>query len=70
MLSRRVAPEYFDAKPAPRERPYVLYAADDQPRQKFRDALLAAWREPEARSCGAMYDLISTDGGANRRQNS
>ena len=53
-----VAPEYFDAKPAHRERPYVLYTAGDQPRQN-RDALLTAWRDlkPELQR---EYDLIST----------
>jgi len=53
-----VAAEYFDAQPARRERPYVLYAASDKPRQN-RDALLAAWRElkPELQR---EYDLIST----------
>ena len=53
-----VAPEYFDANPAHRERPYVLYTAGDQPRQN-RDALLAAWRDlkPELQR---EYDLIST----------
>lgn len=53
-----VAAEYFDAKPAHRERPYVLYTAGDQPRQN-RDALLAAWRvlKPELQR---EYDLIST----------
>ncbi len=53
-----VAPEYFDAKPARRERPYVLYTARDQPRQN-RDALLAAWRalNPELQR---EYDLVST----------
>jgi len=50
--------EYFDAKPARRERPYVLYAAGDKPRQN-RDALLAAWRDlrPELQR---EYDLLST----------
>lgn len=53
-----VAPEYFDAKPARRERPYVLYAAGDQPRQN-RDTLLGAWRDlkPELQR---EYDLVST----------
>jgi alpha-1,3-rhamnosyl/mannosyltransferase len=53
-----VAPEYFDAKPAHRERPYVLYTGGDQPRQN-RDALLAAWRDlkPELQR---HYDLVST----------
>jgi glycosyltransferase involved in cell wall biosynthesis len=49
---------YFDAKPEHRERPYVLYAAGDQPRHN-RDALLAAWRDlkPELQR---EYDLVST----------
>ncbi len=53
-----VAAEYFDAKPARRERPYVLCAASDRPRQN-RDALLTAWREikPELQR---EYDLVST----------
>ncbi len=53
-----VAPEFFDAKPARRERPYVLYASGDKPRQN-RDALLAAWRDlkPELQR---EYDLVST----------
>jgi alpha-1,3-rhamnosyl/mannosyltransferase len=53
-----VVPEYFDAQPARRERPYVLYAAGDEPRHN-RDALLAAWRElkPELQR---DYDLVST----------
>jgi glycosyltransferase involved in cell wall biosynthesis len=54
-----VAAEYFDAKPASRERPYVLYAAGSQP-CGHPDTLLASWRdlEPELRR---EYDLISTD---------
>jgi len=50
--------EYFDAKPARRARPYVLYAADNRPRQN-REALLAAWRhlQPEVQR---EYDLVST----------
>ncbi|HSR09179.1 MAG TPA: glycosyltransferase family 1 protein [Bryobacteraceae bacterium] len=53
-----VAPEYFDAKAARRERSYVLYASGDTPRQN-REALLAAWRDlkPELQR---EYDLIST----------
>ncbi len=53
-----VAPEYFDAQPTRRERPYVLYAAGDKLRQN-RDALLAAWRDlkPELQR---EYDLVST----------
>ena len=52
-----VAAEYFDAKPARRERPYVLYAAGDRPRQN-REALLTAWCEmkPELQR---EYDLVS-----------
>ena len=50
--------EYFDAKPARRARPYVLYAAGDKPRQN-REAVLAAWRDlkPEVQR---EYDLVST----------
>jgi len=53
-----VAAEYFDAKPARRERPYVLYAAGDTLRQN-REALLAAWShlKPELQR---EYDLVST----------
>ncbi len=50
--------EYFDAKPARRERPYVLYTADDKPRQN-RDALLAAWRNLQPK-LQREYDLVST----------
>ncbi len=53
-----VAPEYFDAKPALRERPYVLYAAGDMPHQN-REALLAAWRALKP-ALQREYDLIST----------
>lgn len=53
-----IAPEYFDAKPARRERPYVLYAAGGMPRQN-REGVLAAWRDlkPELQR---EYDLVST----------
>ena len=52
-----VAPEYFDAKPAPRDRPYVLHAGGD-PRRNL-DMLLDTWRDlkPELQR---EYDLIST----------
>jgi len=54
-----VAPEYFDARPAWRDRPYVLCAASaGEPRQN-RDTLLAAWdRLPQ--ELRTQYDLIST----------
>jgi glycosyltransferase involved in cell wall biosynthesis len=50
--------EYFDAQPAHRERPYVLYAAGDKPSQN-REALLAAWHcvKPQLQR---EYDLAST----------
>lgn len=53
-----VAPEYFDAKPARRERPYVLYAAGSMPRQN-REGVLAAWRDLKP-ALQREYDLIST----------
>jgi alpha-1,3-rhamnosyl/mannosyltransferase len=53
-----VAPEYFDAKPAHRERPYVLYTAGGAPRQN-REALLAAWRDLKP-ALQRDYDLVST----------
>jgi glycosyltransferase involved in cell wall biosynthesis len=53
-----VAAKYFDAKPAHRDRPYVLYAGGGEPRRNL-DTLLDAWRnlKPELRR---EYDLIST----------
>jgi glycosyltransferase involved in cell wall biosynthesis len=47
---------YFDAKPTPRQRPYVLYAGGMELRKNFK-ALLDAWREmkPETRR---EYDLV------------
>jgi len=50
-----VAGEYFDAKPTPRDRPYVLHAGFGG----TSDTLLAAWRElkPELQR---EYDLLST----------
>lgn len=55
-----VAGEYFDAKPAHRERPYVLYADGSEPRRNL-DALKDAWNElrPELRQ---KFDLVSTSG--------
>src|SRR5712691_9514890 len=39
-----VAEEYFDAKPARRERPYVLFVGTIEPRKNL-DTLLDAWRQ-------------------------
>ncbi len=47
-----VAPEYFDAKPAQRERPYVLHSGDF-------DTLQTAWRALRA-ELQRDYDLLST----------
>ena len=38
-----VAPEYFDAKPTPRQRPYVLFVGTIEPRKNL-DTLLDAWK--------------------------
>ncbi|MEQ1886118.1 MAG: glycosyltransferase family 1 protein [Bryobacteraceae bacterium] len=51
-----VAPEYFDAKPTPRSRPYVLFVGTIEPRKNL-DTLLDAWqmiREGTRRE----YDLV------------
>ena len=53
-----VAADYFDAQPARRERPYVLYAAGVKPRQN-RAALLAAWHDLKP-DLQREYDLVST----------
>jgi glycosyltransferase involved in cell wall biosynthesis len=51
-----VADEFFDAKPAPRARPYVLFVGAIEPRKNL-DTLLDAWRElrPNLR---AEFDLV------------
>src|SRR6266853_440539 len=51
---------YFDAQPAPRDRPYVLYAGGGEPRSNSK-MLLDAWHglKPELRR---DYDLIAMDG--------
>ena len=55
-----VAPEYFDAKPTERDRPYVLYAGSGDPRRNT-ETLLAAWNDvkPELQR---EYDLVSANG--------
>lgn len=51
-----VAPEYFDARPEPRERPYVLFVGTIEPRKNL-DTLLDAWKKmhPETRR---EFDLV------------
>jgi glycosyltransferase involved in cell wall biosynthesis len=52
-----VGGEYFDAPPAPRNRPYVLYVGTIEPRKNL-DTLLDAWRQlkPELRR---EFDLVA-----------
>ena len=51
-----ISESYFDAKPATRERPYVLYVGTIEPRKNI-DTLLDAWREVSA-EIRAEFDLV------------
>jgi glycosyltransferase involved in cell wall biosynthesis len=51
-----VAREYFDATPAPRERPYVLYVGAIEPRKNL-DTLLDAWKQLP-RDLRDSFDLL------------
>src|SRR5262249_53534883 len=51
-----VAEEYFSAKPAPREKPYVLYVGTIEPRKNL-DTLLDAWGQLNA-DLRRSFDLV------------
>ncbi|MEQ1945820.1 MAG: glycosyltransferase family 1 protein [Bryobacteraceae bacterium] len=51
-----VAPEYFDAKPVPRARPYVLFVGTVEPRKNL-DTLLDAWQMVRAET-RREFDLV------------
>jgi alpha-1,3-rhamnosyl/mannosyltransferase len=51
-----VAPEYFDAAPRPRERPYLLSVGTIEPRKNF-DTLLDAWKQVRA-DLRKEFDLV------------
>src|SRR5262249_35061878 len=50
-----IAPEYFDAKPMPRARSYVLYVGTIEPRKNLT-TLLDAWAKTGLRS--SEFDLV------------
>jgi glycosyltransferase involved in cell wall biosynthesis len=58
-IYRGVDAAFFDARPAPRSRPYVLCSGDPSPRMNFA-TLQQAWQElqPELRG---DYDLVTLD---------
>ena len=51
-----VAPEYFDARPEPRKRPYVLFVGTIEPRKNL-DTLLDAWKMIRAET-RREFDLV------------